>query len=174
MNFALPQSLSSNLLILRPIILNDFEELYNIASDPQIWDQHPFPRYERSSFTEFFDQAIESKVALIVLDRKTNTIIGSSRYYDVQENRLSIGYTFLARSYWGGKFNRELKTLMLEHAFRSVSEVFFDIGESNFRSRRAIEKIGAKLVKFQMNKGKPYTLYAINEDAFRVTLKESR
>jgi RimJ/RimL family protein N-acetyltransferase len=172
MNFDLQANLSGKLLSLRPLILADFDELYAVASDPLIWDQHPFPRYEKAAFVEFFDQAVVSKSGLVALDQETNKMIGTSRYYDFQENRISIGYTFLARSHWGGRFNRELKTLMLEHAFKFVSEVFFDIGESNIRSRRAIEKIGAKFIKFQITKGKPYTLYGINQKAHQAALAE--
>lgn len=170
MAIVLPPTLQGHILTLRPLVAADFEELYTAASDPEIWDQHPFPRYERDKFSEFFDQAVESKNGLVVVDQATNKIVGTSRYYNFQENKVSIGYTFLARSHWGGRFNRELKTLMLEHAFKFVSEVFFDIGETNLRSRRAIEKIGAKFVRNQMNKGKPYTLYQINEAAFRAAL----
>lgn len=171
MPFNLQPTLKGDSLILRPIHPDDFELLYGVASDPMIWDLHPFPRYERSAFTEFFSAAVESKSGLIILDQQSNKIIGASRYYDLQENRVSIGYTFLARSHWGGVTNRELKTLMLEHAFQFVTEIYFDIGEGNLRSRRAIEKIGARLIKFQMNKGKPYTLYGINEKDFRAALK---
>ena len=172
MTFELPPTLDGKVITLRPIIVSDFEELFIVASDSMIWDQHPFPRYEKSAFAEFFDQAVDSKSGFVVLDQETNKVIGASRYYDFQKKQVSIGYTFLARSHWGGRFNRELKTLMLEHAFKFVSEVYFDIGETNMRSRRAIEKIGAKFVKFQMKKEKPYTLYGINEKDFRATLME--
>jgi RimJ/RimL family protein N-acetyltransferase len=115
---------------------------------------------------------VESKSGLVAIDLQTNKMIGASRYYDLQEGRVSIGYTFLARSHWGGKFNRELKTLMLDHAFKFVSKVGFDIAENNKRSRRAIEKIGASFIRSQMNKGKPYTHYGIDEKAFRAALQE--
>ncbi len=89
---------------------------------------------------------------------------------DSPDSRVSVGYTFLARSHWGGKFNRELKTLMLTHAFKFIRTVVFDVGEHNMRSRRAVEKIGAGLVRMQMNKGQPYTVYEIDEAAFLSTL----
>jgi hypothetical protein len=56
---------------------------------------------------------------------------------------IEIGWTFLARRYWGGRYNGEMKRLMLEHAFQTVDEVVFIIGPENHRSRRAVEKIGA-------------------------------
>jgi N-acetyltransferase len=172
MSIDVQPTLVGKTLTLRPMASSDFEELYRAASDPLIWDQHPFPRYEKAAFTEFFDQSLETKSALVILDRQTNKIVGASRYYNLQEDSLAIGYTFLARSHWGGRYNRELKTLMLEHAFKFVDKVFFDIGETNLRSRRAIEKIGALFVKLQVFKEKPYTLYEINEKVFRLKLGE--
>lgn len=56
---------------------------------------------------------------------------------------VEIGWTFLARAYWGGRYNGEMKRLMLRHAFAAVSRVIFVIGAGNIRSQRAIEKIGA-------------------------------
>ncbi len=56
---------------------------------------------------------------------------------------MEIGWTFLARKYWGGLYNRELKDLMLAHAFRFVETVVFYVGENNIRSQKATEKIGA-------------------------------
>ena len=155
------------LITLRPLTALDFAELYQVASDPLIWDQHPFPRYEKAAFTEFFDQSMQSKSGLVIIDRQTQKMIGASRYYDLKEDQVAIGYTFLARSYWGGVFNRELKTLMIEHALKYVGQVFFDIGEDNKRSRRAIEKIGASFVQLQTRNGKPYTQYRIDKVGFQ-------
>lgn len=72
-------------------------------------------------------------------------MIGSFRYhgYDPAESVVEIGWTFLARSHWGGRYNRELKRLMLEHAFRFVDRVAFLVGHTNLRSQRAVEKLGA-------------------------------
>jgi N-acetyltransferase len=84
----------------------------------------------------------------VAIDRATQKIIGCSRYCDYQpENSVvEIGWTFLARSHWGGKFNGEMKRLMLDHAFRFVDRVVFVIGPTNFRSQKAVEKIGGRLL----------------------------
>ena len=73
-------------------------------------------------------------------------IIGSSRYYEWNpvEREVAVGFTFLARSHWGGKTNREMKLLMLSHAFRWAKVVWFHVGANNWRSRRAMEKIGGR------------------------------
>ena len=135
-------------LLLRPLGAGDFEALYAAAADPLLWEQHPEPlRYRRDVFEGFFAGAIASRGALLVIDKPTAKVIGTSRYYDLDAAwaEVAIGYTFLARSHWGGPSNREMKTLMLDHAFGRVRTVWFHVGPANFRSRRALEKIGARL-----------------------------
>jgi len=137
--------LTGGLVELRPVRAEDWEEMFVVASDPRIWEGHPArERYREPVFREFFDQALASHMALTILDRKTGRIIGSSRYhgYDPELGEVEIGWTFLARSHWGGVTNREVKNLMLDHAFRFVGTVIFLVGETNLRSQRAMEKIG--------------------------------
>jgi len=137
--------LLGELLELRPLLPTDFESLFSVASDPLIWELHPEPtRYQRSVFEQFFQGAIVHG-ALAVVDRSTGAIIGSSRYYnpDAAMRDVSVGFTFLARSHWGGRANGEMKRLMLDHAIQSFDRVWLHIGPDNFRSRRAAEKIGA-------------------------------
>jgi RimJ/RimL family protein N-acetyltransferase len=144
-NFELQPHLAGELLELRPLRSDDWESLFAVASDPLIWEQHPArDRYKEEVFREFFREALASGGAFAVIDRKTQMIIGSSRYFgfDAGKSEIEIGWTFLARSYWGGKYNGELKRLMLEHAFKFVESVVFLIGPTNFRSQKAVEKIG--------------------------------
>jgi RimJ/RimL family protein N-acetyltransferase len=133
------------LLELRPLRADDFDALFKVASDPLIWEQHPERnRYREPTFRAFFEEALASGGALVVLDGANGQIIGSSRYHghDAERSVVEIGWTFLARAYWGGRYNGEMKRLMLEHAFRSVQRVIFVIGPDNRRSQRAVEKIG--------------------------------
>jgi RimJ/RimL family protein N-acetyltransferase len=144
-SFDLQPRLVGELIELRPLGPEDWESLFAVASDPLIWEQHPAQdRYEEKVFREFFREALETGSAFVVTDRKTRKIIGSSRYFgfDPQESSVEIGWTFLARAFWGGEYNRELKRLMLDHAFKFVDRVVFVIGLTNFRSQKALEKIG--------------------------------
>lgn len=137
--------LTGDLVELRPLRDDDFDALFAVASDPLIWAQHPASdRYREATFRAFFSQAIESGGALIVRDSRDGRVIGSSRFHGYDEGRgeVEIGWTFLARSHWGGRYNGEMKRLMLEHAFRFVERVVFLVGPNNHRSRRAVEKIG--------------------------------
>ena len=143
--FELQPHLVGDLLELRPLRPDDWEGLFAVASDPMIWEQHPaHDRYREDVFKEFFRGALQSKGAFVVIDRTTREIIGSSRYYgyDPEKREIEIGWTFLARSYWGGKYNGEMKRLMLDHAFQFVDTVVFSVGSTNFRSQRSVEKIG--------------------------------
>jgi len=143
--FDLQPRLSGELIEVRPMAADDWESLFAVASDPMIWEQHPArDRYQEEVFREFFREALETGSAFVVIGRKTGRVIGSSRYFgfDPQQSVVEIGWTFLARAYWGGEYNRELKRLMLEHAFKFVDRVVFVIGVTNFRSQKALEKIG--------------------------------
>lgn len=144
--FELQPTLQGELVQLRPLRPDDFPALFEVANDPLIWEQHPSrDRYKREVFEDFFLGAIESGGALLALDAETREVIGSSRYLSLSLGEVEIGYTFLARRCWGHTYNREMKSLMLAHAFRFVPEVVFVIGEKNQRSRAAIQKIGAAL-----------------------------
>ena len=149
MHFELQSHLENNLVKLIPLKKKDFEKLYQVASDPLIWEQHPNKnRYERIVFEKFFKDAIESGGAFLVLKKGSDEVIGGSRYYDFDEEKklIAIGYTFLARKYWGTTYNRAIKNMMLDHAFKFVDTVIFHIGTKNIRSQKAIEKLGARKV----------------------------
>lgn len=141
-----PQHLKNQLIQLFPLQEDDFEELYAVASDPLVWEQHPNKlRYQREVFQNFFEGAIQSKGAFLIRDVQTNEVVGSSRFYDFDEkdNSILIGYTFIGRQFWGKDYNASLKKLMLDYAFQYVYKVYFHIGAQNYRSQKAIEKIGA-------------------------------
>lgn len=145
----LQPTLHGSLLTLRPLRHQDWDALFAAAADPLIWEQHPnSDRWQEGPFRKFFDGALDSKGAFAILDAKTDAVIGSSRYYDLDaaKKQVAVGFTFLTRSYWGGTHNRELKNLMLAHAFLSCEAVLFHVGEKNLRSRKAMEKIGGVLI----------------------------
>ncbi|MGZ7042165.1 MAG: GNAT family N-acetyltransferase [Thermoanaerobaculia bacterium] len=149
MKFDLQPTLTGTLLALRPLRAEDFDALFAAASDPLIWEQHPeTDRYKREVFQKYFDSAIASGGAFAIVERNSGRIIGSSRYWNLKpsESEIEIGWTFLERRFWGGRHNGELKSLMLEHAFRYVDRVVFVVGENNLRSQNALRKIGAELV----------------------------
>ncbi len=139
-----PTHLSTDSIVLKPLEESDFEMLYEVASDPLIWQQHPNPdRYKRDIFQNYFTGAIESKGAFLIKDASTGEVLGCTRFYDHINNEIKIGYTFYGRSSWGKGINAEVKKLMLAYVFQFVDQVVFHVGAQNIRSQKAMEKLGA-------------------------------
>ncbi len=170
MSFDYQPILRGVLVELRPLRAQDYDSLYAVAADPLIWEQHPVPnRHEEAVFQEFFRESLVSGGALVAIDINKQRLIGSSRFhgYTDQHSEVEIGWTFLARSYWGGLYNGEMKRLMLEHAFRFVDNVVFLIGLQNIRSQRAVEKIGGTRVGTRLDaSGRESYVYQITAEAF--------
>ncbi len=163
-------------LLLRPLRPDDWDALFAVASDRQVWAQHPaHDRWQEAVFRPFFADALANKGALVAIDKGTGAVIGSSRFQGLDESgggSVEIGWTFLARSHWGGTFNHAMKRLMLGHALASVAEVRFLVGETNTRSRRALENIGAQLTDRReeriMAGGEviPHLTYVVTRESF--------
>jgi RimJ/RimL family protein N-acetyltransferase len=176
-DFDLQPTLTGKLVELRRLRPQDFDALFSSASDPKIWGQHPeSDRYQRKVFQRFFDGALESKGAFTIIERNSGRIIGSSRYcnLDLTKGEVEVGWTFLEREFWGGTYNRELKQLMLDHAFRFVDRVLFVVGGQNFRSQKALAKIGAsflKKVELPADDGttKTNVVFVITAESFRAS-----
>lgn len=135
-------------LQLRPLRSEDFDALYGAANSPETWAGHPAKdRYRREVFEPYFQFLVNAGGCLLILDRATGRAIGCSRYYPVpdQPEDIGIGFTFINHRYWGGATNRELKTLMLGHAFQRFERVWFHIAPSNIRSQKGTAKLGARL-----------------------------
>lgn len=138
-------TLDGETVTVRPLRQEDWSEMFSAASDPLIWELHPAKdRYTEPVFRAFFDGAMASGMAFAIIDRATGKVIGSSRYhgYDATRGEVEIGWTFIVRAYWGGSTNAEVKGLMISHAFSFARTVIFWVGETNWRSQRAMEKIG--------------------------------
>ena len=168
-------TLETERLVIRPLGEEDREALYAVASDPGVWEQHPIhDRWRREIFDRFFDDGLASGGALAVVDKRDGSIIGSTRYdkYDPDEGGVvEIGWTFLAPRYWGKGINPEMKRAMLTYAFQSVALVEFRVGDTNYRSRNALEAIGAartdryELEKYQ-GKRVVHLVYEITRESF--------
>lgn len=142
--------LKNELVSILPLKDTDFEALYQVASDPLVWEQHPNKdRYKKEVFQIFFEGAMQSGGAFKIIDNQTEKVIGSTRFYDLNlaNKSILIGYTFYGREYWGSTYNPQVKKLMLEYAFQFLDKVFFHIGAHNIRSQKAIERLGATKVR---------------------------
>lgn len=160
-------------ITIRPISADDWTELFAAGSDPKIWEVHPAPdRYTEAEFRKFFDGAVKSKMGFVFVDRATNRLVGSSRYYGYapEIGELEIGWTFLSRGHWGGPANREVKRLMLDHAFTFVDTAIFWVGHENWRSQGAMTKIGgikrAGLFTREIAGDRPYYIFEITRQRY--------
>ncbi len=170
MTFDYQPILKGDLVELRPLRSDDYGALYAIAADPLIWQQHPVKtRHQDEGFHEFFHESLVSGGALLAFDAEEQRVIGSSRFhgYDEERNEVEIGWSFLARSHWGGTYNGQMKELMLQHAFRFVNRVVFIVGPENMRSMRAVEKIGGVRMGSRPDAGgRDSYVYEITASAF--------
>lgn len=149
MNFSIQPELENEKYQLIPLSQGDFEALYEVASDPKVWEQHPNKnRFEREVFKNFFNGAIESKGAFKIVEKSSGDVLGSTRFYDFDENKNSIfiGYTFYGTKSWGKGINPQIKKLMLDYIFQYVDTVHFHIGKENFRSQTALKRLGGKKI----------------------------
>ncbi|UTX48802.1 GNAT family N-acetyltransferase [Chryseobacterium sp. MA9] len=149
MNFSVQPVLENEEFQLIPLQQGDFESLYEVASDPKVWEQHPNKdRYKKEVFENFFTGAMESKGAFKIIEKATGDVLGSSRYYDFDEedNHIFIGYTFYGTKSWGKGINPQVKKLMLDYIFQFVDKVHFHIGKENFRSQTALERLGGQKI----------------------------
>ncbi|WP_432670648.1 GNAT family N-acetyltransferase [Flavobacterium sp. SM2513] len=177
MKINLQPTLENENTLLLPLHSADFEALYSTASDPTMWEQHPNKnRWQKQEFQNFFQGALESKGAFKIVDKATNSVIGSTRFYDYdpQENQILIGYTFYNTHSWGKGINAAVKKVMLNYIFQYVSKVIFYVGSTNLRSqiamnRQGIEKIGAQEVAYFGEPSKLNYVYQVNKkEWFRI------
>ncbi|MEP9358891.1 GNAT family N-acetyltransferase [Sphingomonas sp. KR3-1] len=156
-------------VLLRPSTPEDWDALFAVASDPLVWEVHPaHDRWQESVFRAYFDAGIASGGALTILDKASGQVIGSSRFdnWDRAADEIEIGWTYLARRYWGDGTNREIKRLMLDHIHRFVRTAVFTVGVDNVRSRKAMEKIGGvvrpgTVDRLMAGAMKPHVIYEI-------------
>jgi RimJ/RimL family protein N-acetyltransferase len=137
-------------VLLRPLLSTDFDALFAAAADEKIWEQHPNKnRYQLKDFTIYFEGAILSKGAFVIIDKATNKFMGCTRYYDYDatQKTVFIGYTFITTAYWGKAYNKQIKNLMINYAFDFVYKILFHVGANNLRSQKAVGRIGGKKIK---------------------------
>jgi N-acetyltransferase len=164
MPFDLQPTLRGERLELRPLRPDDWDALYAAGSDPLIWEQHPeHDRYKPEVFERYFAGALASGGGFVVIDRLDGRVIGSTRFfgYDEAASEIEIGWTFLTRDYWGGRYNREMKQLLVDHALRFVKTVVFMVGPTNLRSQRAMEKIGGVRAGTRVRDGRESVVFEI-------------
>ena len=127
--------------------------LVEAAADGKLWELWYTSVPSAETADQYIERAISQKQAdkeypFAVVDKESGAIIGSTRYYGIQpeHRRLEIGYTWYAKSHQRTGINAECKYLMLKYAFEVLDciAVQFMTNWHNLRSRKAIERLGAR------------------------------
>ena len=88
-------------------------------------------------------------IPFIIFDKQTQTYAGSTRFglINWKNKVLHIGWTWIGKEFQGTGLNKHMKFLMLQYAFETLEfdKVEFRIDERNIASRKAVEKLNAKL-----------------------------
>ncbi len=148
-----PVTLSGASVILEPLSLEHLEGIRSAVKDGELWKlwftSIPAPENAEAYIKTALDMRENAgAMPFIVRDRETNTIIGCTRYFNVDEtnHRLEIGYTWYAESYQRTSANTEAKYLLLTHAFETLNAIAVEFRTHwhNHKSRAAIARLGAK------------------------------
>lgn len=148
-----PVTLESRGVRLEPMTAAHVDALVVAASDGKLWDlwYTAIPAPDKAA--RYVEDALEgqtngSMLPWVVRDLGTNTIVGTTRYHDINPpvDRVEIGYTWYGESRQRTHINRTCKLMLLAHAFEVVhcKVVGFRTDNFNFRSQAAIAALGAK------------------------------
>ncbi len=146
-----PVTLEGNYVLLRPPLITDEFGLSLAAKDGEIWN-NPYAFFPHQNDISVFLQDLlkgsDSFLPFIIVDKKSVTIVGSTRYYDIDYDnyRAKIGHTWIAKSFRRTAVNTETKVLMLQYAFEKLKCIAIELQTDvlNTISRKAIERLGAK------------------------------
>jgi RimJ/RimL family protein N-acetyltransferase len=147
-------NLESTLIRLVPITMEHLTDFRIAGNYPQVWQHMPMNRCEDEGTsrawlqTAIDDMAAGKQLAFVTIDKQSNTVIGSTRLFSVDEQhkKLELGYTFITPKFQRSYVNSHAKYLMLQHAFEVLNMVRVEIctHENNQQSRNAIARIGGQ------------------------------
>jgi len=145
--------LETNNIKLIPINVGHKNDLITASKEgnlSELWyasvpDSKNIDRYIAKAIEDFIQ---DKGLAFVVIDKKTNKVIGTTRYTNAvpEHKRLEIGYTWYAQSYQKTYVNSECKLLLLTYAFENLKAIAVEFRTNwyNFQSRNAIARLGAK------------------------------
>lgn len=149
-----PLELTGQHVVLVPLTQDHCSDLAHAVTDGDLWRlwYTSIPRPDRMAAEidrRLALQAAGSMIPFAVLDPATGKAVGMTTYMniDTQSPRVEIGSTWYAARVQRTPLNTEAKLLLLAHAFDTIGciAVEFRTHVLNHRSRRAIERLGAKL-----------------------------
>jgi len=146
-----PVILKGTTVNLLPLEEGLLEELYTAAADKELWKLVPLDCSDREVFYKAYRFALSERergaqYPFVIFHKSTKKLIGSTRFFEIYpgDKKLEIGWTWICREFWGTTVNFECKLLLLTYCFDvlKTNRVQLKTKDTNFRSRKAIEKIG--------------------------------
>ena len=144
--------LEDNCVLLRPLTLEDCGNLrYFSLNEPEIWTYSSQKAAGEEHLKKYIDFAVQARAAgneypFIVFDKRTQSYAGSTRYYDIQLQHLTLqlGFTWYGKAFQGTGLNKHCKFLLLQFAFEKMGmeRVEFRADLNNARSIAAMKSIG--------------------------------
>ena len=134
-----------------PLEEEHFDELFAVASDRELWNLIPVDCSERETFYPTYRFALAERESgnqypFVIRHKATGKLIGSTRLFEIfpADRKLEIGWTWIAKQFWGTGINLECKLLLMTFCFEQLkaNRVQLKTKDTNIRSRKAIEKIG--------------------------------
>ena len=134
--------------------LSNYKHLINIGKQTNLVQYSPTKIDTPEDLKAYVQKAVDgyyhkTVIPFIVFDKQANAYAGNSHFMNINwENKVvEIGSTWIGREFQGSGLNINMKFLMLQYAFETleIDKVAFRADERNRRSRKAIEKLGAKL-----------------------------
>lgn len=144
--------LENDVVLLRPVEINDIEAITNVASDPQIWEHLSVTLLTTEAVENYVHNAVNERengasYMFVVIDKNTDKLIGCTSFLDISlaHKRLEIGATWYHPSVWRTAINTNCKFLLFQYCFENLelNRVQIKTGHENDRSQKAIERVGA-------------------------------
>ncbi len=147
-----PKTLETELIKLLPMTMEHVSDFRTAGNFSKVWQHMPMNRCKDEATTNaWVNEAVEgmakgNQLAFVTIDKKSNTIIGSTRMIRLDETnkKLEVGHTFITPNFQRTFVNSHAKFLMLQHAFEALDMARVEIctHENNLQSRKAIARIG--------------------------------
>ena len=137
---------------LRPLEATDFEALKTVAFDPAIWQYTVTRADDVLSLAAYLAAAEQARQAgqrypFVIIDRASGRLAGSTSYYhiDLENDKLSVGYTWVGTEFQRTGLNRAAKHLLLGYAFDQLhcERVELETDRRNQQSQTAMRRLGA-------------------------------
>jgi RimJ/RimL family protein N-acetyltransferase len=146
-----PTILTGTTVDLIPLQKEHFDELFLAASDKDLWKLVPIDCSDRQKFDTAYNFALEERekgrqYPFTIYHKATKRIIGSTRFFEIhpKDKNLEIGWTWIIKEFQGTDVNFECKLMLMTFCFETLktNRVQLKTKDTNYRSRKAIEKIG--------------------------------